>query len=621
MTLKRAMQSSEESDESMKAAISKLKIEKLREQINTMAKQRDTLTHKIKRQSNKMSRMETLIAHLSKKRLIDAETETILQSLPVAFNQILKRLLSKKKNVPYNEDERKFSLTLNYLSPVAYKYVRDTFGLALPSDKTLYLWYSVLNVGPGFCQQAFDTIKLQQDNSQKQLFVELVYDEMSVQQGTKWINGKCCGLVDYGIPGVVMEDEATKVLVFMATCLNAPWAEPLGFFPIRSMNGDQKANFTKLCILKLMLCGVKVVGVTCDGASENFTAFKILGCNFKNPVMETTFLVNDTIICSYPDPVHMMKLIRLALRDIGKFKDGYGQTIDWSYLVNLVSLQEQEYGLHLSTKIRKLHIYFSNQKMKVKLAVQLLSLSVAQALRYCEKILKISQFQGCSATADFIEVCNNLFDILNSHVPWEFGFKKAMCPTNRNQILEYANFGINYLENLVLLNGQKLVDSSRWTGFKGIIICLKNLRHMYKVTIEDGGMDYLGLYRCTQDPLEIFFEKIRCRRLGTNNNPMVYQFIYAFKRILAHTQISDRGLGNCIPLEKIEILSVNLNKKKQTHLNDGEEEENHKEEEKELELIEDYRYCSDFHFHIITYIKNYLFILSKKKLTLNRSQK
>lgn len=56
-------------------------------------------------------------------------------------------------------------------------------------------------------------------------------------------------------------------------------------------------------------------------------------------------------------------------------------------------LQEKE-GVHLANKIRKQHLNYSDQKMKVKLAAQLLPTSVADALIYCQK-KKIESFEKC----------------------------------------------------------------------------------------------------------------------------------------------------------------------------------------------------------------------------------
>ena len=52
--------------------------------------------------------------------------------------------------------------------------------------------------------------------------------------------------------------------------------------------------------------------------------------------------------------------------------------------------------------------------MKVILASQALSSSVADAIEYCDKQLKLPEFSGSEATVDFIRIFDRLFDILNS---------------------------------------------------------------------------------------------------------------------------------------------------------------------------------------------------------------
>lgn len=52
--------------------------------------------------------------------------------------------------------------------------------------------------------------------------------------------------------------------------------------------------------------------------------------------------------------------------------------------------------------------------MKVNIAAQTLSASVADAIDYCTDVLKLRQFKGSAAMVKFIRVFDDLFDILNS---------------------------------------------------------------------------------------------------------------------------------------------------------------------------------------------------------------
>jgi len=63
-------------------------------------------------------------------------------------------------------------------------------------------------------------------------------------------------------------------------------------------------------------------------------------------------------------------------------------------------------------------------KMKVKLATQLLSKLVADALFFCQNNLSLKDFEDCDGTIRFIRIINDAFDILNSRNIKSTGKKK-----------------------------------------------------------------------------------------------------------------------------------------------------------------------------------------------------
>lgn len=71
--------------------------------------------------------------------------------------------------------------------------------------------------------------------------------------------------------------------------------------------------------------------------------------------------------------------------------DDNGNIIRWDYLSMLNNLQVKE-GLHLGNKLRTPHIEYYKQKMKVKLAVQVFSASVADVLELCKTDLQLPEF-------------------------------------------------------------------------------------------------------------------------------------------------------------------------------------------------------------------------------------
>lgn len=62
----------------------------------------------------------------------------------------------------------------------------------------------------------------------------------------------------------------------------------------------------------------------------------------------------------------------------------------------------------MATKMTKAHLYFAKQTMKVRLATQLLSNSVAIALEFCKTELQLEQFNNCMGTVNFIRIFNDI---------------------------------------------------------------------------------------------------------------------------------------------------------------------------------------------------------------------
>ena len=83
------------------------------------------------------------------------------------------------------------------------------------------------------------------------------------------------------------------------------------------------------------------------------------------------------------------------------------------YIEELHNPQNKE-GLHLGNKLRKKHLLYKKMIIKVNLAAQTLSESVAAAIDFCRTDLKLKEFEGSEATSLFIRNFNKLFDQMNS---------------------------------------------------------------------------------------------------------------------------------------------------------------------------------------------------------------
>ncbi|XP_046987372.1 uncharacterized protein LOC124586307 [Schistocerca americana] len=198
--------------------------------------------------------------------------------------------------------------------------------------------------------------------------------------------------------------------------------------------------------------------------------------------------------------------------------------------------------------------------MKVKLATQLLSNSVADAIQYCCD-MKLPGFEQASATVKFIRIFNCLFDVCNSRTLLQSGFKQALNTANFSAVEGFLLKAHRYIKELTVgpnPQAMRVVDSNRKTGFIGFLVCISSVLHMYSKVV--GGqthapiLKFLPLYKCSQDHLEMFFSAIRSRG-GWNNNPTARQFVAAYTRLLIHSEIRGSERGNCITLEDIPILT------------------------------------------------------------------
>ena len=86
--------------------------------------------------------------------------------------------------------------------------------------------------------------------------------------------------------------------------------------------------------------------------------------------------------------------------------------------------------------------------MKVNLAAQTLSNSVADSIEFCNKTLNLEQFKESEATVKFIRIFDRLFDVLNSRNPLAKGFKSVLRSSNQHSWLPFVAEAKDYIMGL-----------------------------------------------------------------------------------------------------------------------------------------------------------------------------
>ena len=195
--------------------------------------------------------------------------------------------------------------------------------------------------------------------------------------------------------------------------------------------------------------------------------------------------------------------------------------------------------------------------MKVRLAAQTFSSSVADALEFLEKDVKHPAFKNCSPTIEFIRFIDRIFDFLNSRHKLMHGFKQPIHISN----LAYLKTNIakiaDYLLNLKDMTGQRLIVHRRKTFVLGFVSTAKSVLCLAEELLNREVKPYHYFLTCkvSQDHLELFFSCIRSRG-GFNNNPNVVQFKTAMKQILLKNSIMSSSKGNVLCFESQSVGSL-----------------------------------------------------------------
>lgn len=461
-------------------------------------------------------------------------------------------LKSGKTTKSYTPKFRLFAFTLFFYSPRAYNYLRGVFGEHLPAPCTIRSWYSSIDGSPGVSNDALEALKSKANtaNSNGETILGcLIWDEIYLHRSYQWDDNQHQMIGQLNIENSNSNESdakktiAEEALVYMISGVNNKFKIPVAYFLTRKMKSKEKAAITKEVLLAVSKTGVKVIAMTFDGLKMNFTVCKHLGANFE---LDIPFIINphscDKVFL-FSDASHMEKLGRNRLAKLEVLYNEKNEKIEWRYFESLVDFQEK-WNCQLGNRLTRKHMQWFRKKMNVRMAVETLSLSVANAMEFLRD-LGYPEFQGCDATVEYIKYMNNVFDVMNSKGSNKRGFKRPLSRETKDEYFSYFDVAIKYLSGLrIEPNGKSILETDSKTAYFGFIQNLKNMKNVYYEYIETNVIEELNTYRLSQDHLEIFFARIRSMH-GWNDNPTVEQFAAAYRRLLVHNDVTASNYANC----------------------------------------------------------------------------
>lgn len=526
-------------------------ISKIKSKMLKIKKKYKTVYQNKCRKEQKISKLKSLIKQMKENGRILPETEAIINNFDDLAVEIMKNEQRNrgKKRPFYNKTIKAFSITLHYLSSNAYKFLRGHF--RLPSERMIRYWSSNLKIEPGFTEQVFLKLGNLIQDKKIQPQCALLIDEAAIREEMVYDHSKKCftGFINFGHDAQEGGELplATDVLVLMCVSLKEHTKYPIAYFFTRKINSNTLTEIVKSSICKLHNVGMEVKAIVFDGLLTNICMAENLGAKLQQGDIIPFILnpANQEECYIIYDACHMLKLLRNALSDYRKiFKSDAQNPIEWIYIEKLYEKQILE-ELHLGKKLQKKHIEWQRHKMNVKLAAQVFSNSVADAIDFLREDLKLPEFQNSKETSDFIRLINNTFDLLNSRSKFGKRFNQPLSLKNIDLWKTTLDSFINTISILKDEKGKLMINGKRKTAFRGFIATAKSVQLLAQNLLSgQSNLEYILTYRLSQDHLELFFNRIR-RANGLNNNPNVIQFKNAYKKLLLKNFVPPSSTGNC----------------------------------------------------------------------------
>ena len=386
---------------------------------------------------------------------------------------------------------------------------------------------------------------------------DLVFDKNS---------GDLVGFMDLGDPmtNFACLDEkdaiATHVLAFLVRGLCTDVKHIIAYFFTGNVTSYQLMPiFWKVVSTLELSLHLWVVALVNDGASPNRKLFNL---HVKLAVDRECDVVYKTInlfapsrfIYFFADVPHLMKTARNCLYNSGSGSRSRLMWNDGHYLlfkhIADIFYRDQAVALHVLPKLTLEHIVLTSfSKMKVKIATQVLSRSVALALEGSGN----SEVLG---TAKFCRMMNDFFDYTNvrslqEHERKRIDLIKPYTAVDDHRFCWLRDVFLKYLEDWKKPTLER--DSQYSADDRGKMILSTQTHEGLQITVQSHieaiqfllqqGFQYVLSERFMQDVLEDYFGHQRAKG-GRADNPSAYEFGYNDLTIEAQRDIAPVVRGN-----------------------------------------------------------------------------
>lgn len=460
------------------------------------------------------------------------------------FAKVLRKMLIKKKQI-WLKEEKVLAQSIYFSSPRTYNLLREKLQLNLPSVRSLQNWSPIKNVTPGINLQNISQLDdIFKDENTLNKEAVLVFDEIAIRRDLQYniTLDQIIGLADDGVHR--KKNLSKHVCFFMIRGLHKKWKYIVSYFADKNINGEKLKELLFLNIEAITKIGLNIRAVICDQGSNNRNLFSRLRISPDKPY----FLYGEKkIYCGYDVP-HLIKSFRnqLIKHDLIT-EDG---TVSWNIIAKMYSLDIQG-PTRMCPKLNQKHIYPNSfEKMKVNLAVQILSNTCSVAIK---TYVECGHFTDCKdvavTTTSFLQKINNLFDCLNSSVLITDNPYRSALQMN-NDVHKYLISIKSYIAKI------KPKSKTKAFCFDGMVLTISSFLKLAEDIWSEGSAYYILLSRLNQDPLENYFSLIRSR-LITNTNPSLYELGFIVAKLMSIQVITPQIINTNCEDDEDEMLVTN----------------------------------------------------------------
>eukprot|EP00745_Piridium_sociabile_P013933 TRINITY_DN20534_c0_g2_i1.p1 TRINITY_DN20534_c0_g2~~TRINITY_DN20534_c0_g2_i1.p1 ORF type:complete len:764 (-),score=172.59 TRINITY_DN20534_c0_g2_i1:134-2425(-) len=480
----------------------------------------------------------------------DKVVQKFIDGLPVVPAALFRILIQKKKKVKWenHKEAMKLCLAVYFRSTSAYNVLRSS-GFQLPHPRTLRRQFSTVLSQVGFCSNLLEMVRLRTlALEEHEKHVTLSLDGMALTKSITYDKhkDKLVGFVNCGEYRKTT-DIADQGVVVMIRGLTLKWKQVLGYFVTKhNLAGPTLQSIIADAVKSVTGVGLFVDAIVMDQESTQWRWIKDMGVSVDRP-----FTFHDGVQSFViPDPPHLIKSLRnnFMSKDIKFTINDVEMTAKWCHLEQLFSI-DNAHKLHAAPKLKGHHFSLPRgKKMKVILACQIFSHSVAAALRL---FVKESLMPPESLhTAAFVEKVNMMWDFVDSHSlsdpPGKKPVTRSSFQSDQQRFSDFASFVASW--KFVKNGKEKKIPSHQ--GWQLALSAMRQLTH--KLIIDKEIMTYLCLRKCNQDHVENLHSMIRGYN-GFDDHPTLPAYTNALRCLscrFSTTELLDKTISagaNCLP--------------------------------------------------------------------------